>query len=436
MLGLAVGPASAHPLARSRFDAPLPLEWLLAGGGLTVAATAVFVARSGAVPTATRERRLGSQRVIKMLGDGAAAGFFLVLVTAMVAGLLGPSAGTRNLATVFVWPVWIKGVALVAILLGTPWPTLSPWRRLYTTLCWVEGSRIQLRAYPDWLGSWPAVVAVILLVGVAENLTVLPLSPQGTVAVVASYGLWTVAGSVVFGAQWFQRGDPLELLYRQFARVAPIQVRDGEGETPSIRIRPPWVGCSQPVADRGVATVIVVAVYTVSFDGFVESTTYQTVLFATREITGLGPPSALVLYGAGLVLAVGVFALVATSTRRLSELASPWRVIAPTLVPIAAGYELAHNYPYVIRNVGRLPATVGATPIDLLSWLSVPGFWGSQILMVVGGHVIGVVAAHQVVRRGTHSHADALRAHAPLVILMVCYTMVSLWIVSQPVVSG
>lgn len=54
------------------------------------------------------------------------------------------------------------------------------------------------------------------------------------------------------------------------------------------------------------------------------------------------------------------------------------RWFAPTALPIAAAYEVAYNYPYVIRNLG----------------------------------------------------------HLPFFVLMIGYTVLSLWLISQPVVSG
>jgi hypothetical protein len=117
------------------------------------------------------------------------------------------------------------------------------------------------------------------------------------------------------------------------------------------------------------------------------------------------------------------------------------RAFAPTILPIAAAYEVAHNYPYVLRSVVRLGeialeplgATVGAA--DPLGWLSLPAFWGSQVALVVAGHVVAAVAAHRVAAARYRSPSDARRGHFPLVALMVGYTVLSLWIVSQPVVA-
>jgi hypothetical protein len=179
----------------------------------------------------------------------------------------------------------------------------------------------------------------------------------------------------------------------------------------------------------------VAAVYTLSFDGFVETPTYQALLFAGRDALGIGGAAAGVLYLVGLAAFLVVFALVVRTTTLLDGPHAGAVAFAPTVVPIAAAYEVAHNYPYVLRNLGRLPGTLGFGAVDPLGWLSVPLFWGSQVVLIVLGHVVAVAAAHRVAVGHTDTRRDALLAHAPIVVLMVGYTVLSLWIVSRPVVA-
>ena len=108
-------------------------------------------------------------------------------------------------------------------------------------------------------------------------------------------------------------------------------------------------------------------------------------------------------------------------------------VLAPTLLPIAAGYDFAHNFSYVLTYAGRLPRVAGLESIDPLWWLSLPLFWGIQVFLIVAGHVVAVVAADAVTQRLAPTERWALIAHAPLVVLMVGYTVLSLWVVSLPV---
>jgi hypothetical protein len=366
----------------------------------------------------------------------AGAAFLAGVVAAVVVGLRGPTAAAESVATVFVWPVWFRGVALLAVLVGDPWPALSPWRAAYRGLCRLEGAEVRLLGpLPASLGAWPALVTLLLLVGVVENLTVLPRSPPLTAAVVAAYGVWVVGGATLFGAAWLNRADPLGLLYRLFGRVAPVETeRTAAGVV--VSLRPPWRGATRPVAGPAVATAVVAAVYTVTFDGFTETQDYRDVLFSVREALGTGPPTSVAVYLVGLL----AFVLALLVAVRLGDAfgdptaseTGPVRAFAPTVLPIAAAYDVAHNYPYVVRSTARLADLgAGVGPADPLAALSLPAYWGSQVALIVVGHLVAVVAADRVARR---RYAAARRGHLPLVVVMVAYTVLSLWVVSRPVV--
>jgi hypothetical protein len=295
-------------------------------------------------------------------------------------------------------------------------------------------------------------------VGIAANLTVIPRSPTMTAVLVAGYALTMLLGAVAYGPQWFERADPLDAFYRLFGRVAGVRLsRTADGGL-SVGVRPPWRDCRRPVAGLALVAFVVAAVYTVSFDGFVNTSRYRTVLFGVRDALGLGPPTSLLLYLLGLVGFVVTFLgtallcdlLGASGADRTAVAADggypvDWRSaarrFAPTVIPIAAAYEVAHNYPYVISSVARLlgiaaePLGVTVGPLDLLGWLTLPLFWGSQAVLIVVGHVFAVVAAHRVARDRYPSPSSVRRGHLPLVVLMIGYTVLSLWIVSQPVVG-
>jgi hypothetical protein len=445
-VGLSTGVAQAHELSTSRFAAPIPLTFLFVGAGLTVALTAALLAYTTDLePNRPTARSIGTlpPSLATGLRLGARVLFLLVFLGAIVVGLVGRQVTAENLATVFVWPVWLKGVGLLSLLVGSPWPVLSPWRTLYDGLCHLEGADITIVGkYPTRLADWPALLGFLLVVGIIENLTVIPRSPQATALLVSVYALVMLLGGLAYGSGWFRHADFFAVLYRLLGRVAPIPVTQTGTGGYRLSLRSPWQRCTAPVDDLALVAFIIALVYTVSFDGFTNTPEFQTLLFGLRDITGLGPAVSVVLYLVGYGGFLSVFWAIAALTNRAGLAAgshsAAMRTLAPTVLPIAAAYELAHNYPFVIQNLGQLIVLVGqALQLTLtvrpLAWLSLPAFWSSQVVVIIAGHIIAVVAAHFLLRRRIAQRAG--RSHVPLTVLMVGYTMLSLWIISRPVVS-
>ena len=61
--------------------------------------------------------------------------------------------------------------------------------------------------------------------------------------------------------------------------------------------------------------------------------------------------------------------------------------------------------------------------------------WYTSVIAIVTGHIIAVWLAHVMALRTFHSNRAALLSQIPMLLLMVGYTMLSLWILAQPVVE-
>lgn len=453
ILGLAFGPGSvsAHGVTTTRFAAPLPLSFLVVGAGATVGFTALGLAAFNKAGESRSPRRYPltvPSRAAKLVRYTASGFFLVVVLVALYIGVTGRQVPVENFATVFTWSVWFHGIALLAILVSDPWPLLSPWRTIYRGICRIEGRPLaRLGEYPNSVGAWPALIGFLLLLGIVENLTVIPRSPRLTVALIATYAFVMLGGAILYGRQWLWNADPLGILYRLFGRVSPIIVTSHTNSDSKLALRPPWAGSLNPVSDWQLVVFIVAMVYTVSFDGFTNTSVYQTIVFSARTILGTSAETGIILYGAGLIGFIVSFGLCIVLVERLGagdgqDWLTAARWFAPTVLPIAAAYEIAHTYPYVLKNLGQLLTLVlnlsalETGPIQLLGWLSLPLFWGSQVILILLGHVVAVVAAHYVAVDRYDSTSTARRGHVPLVTLMVGYTALSLWIISQPVVAG
>lgn len=61
--------------------------------------------------------------------------------------------------------------------------------------------------------------------------------------------------------------------------------------------------------------------------------------------------------------------------------------------------------------------------------------WHFQMAVIVLAHVIAVVLAHRLLAARSAEPALARRAEWPWLVAMVGYTMVSLWLLAQPLIE-
>ncbi len=138
---------------------------------------------------------------------------------------------------------------------------------------------------------------------------------------------------------------------------------------------------------------------------------------------------------------VGVSSLVArTPAINRRQLAIRY---AYAFLPIALFYHLAHNVlhfsvegatlvPLLSDPLGRgwnLFGTASVVPGPLLP---ASGVWLLTILLILAGHVWSLVVGHRIALQTYSSRWLAIRSQAPIVAAMIAYSMLSLWIVAQP----
>ena len=122
-----------------------------------------------------------------------------------------------------------------------------------------------------------------------------------------------------------------------------------------------------------------------------------------------------------------------------------WFVL--TLVPIGIAYHLAH-YHSLLLVAGQYAIPLLSDPFGLgwdlfgttlyrvdLSVVNAASIWYLSVGAIVVGHVLAVCLAHVMALRVYGDPRPALRSQIPMLVLMVLYTMSSLWILSQPVVK-
>jgi hypothetical protein len=475
--GLALAPAAeaaAHAFG-VRYDLPLPLPFWLAGAGLAVALSFVVFAatlRRGAsgadhprldllrLPLGRALAHPATVAVVRLLSVGV----FVVLIAA---GLFGTQDPYRNLAPAFVWIVWWIGLAYLSALVGDLWAVLNPWNAVYL---WAEALARRLgaghRLGPRWrlpaaLGVWPATVLLLALVWI-ETLWDGNAVPANIARLALGYSLLTWLGMFLFGrAAWLRSGEVFAVYFGLLARLAPTELRvDGPGGC-ECRLRPPAAGLLEAhPATVSTAAFALVMLATVAFDGIRETPLWAGLL---HRLSPAGePPSDAVWYAsgtAGLVLLPCTFALVllavGAAMARLTrddprpgaagELA---RLFVLTLLPIAFAYHLAHYLSYLLV-AGQVAIPLASDPFgygwDLFGTahhradaglVGARFAWYASVVAIVLGHVLAMYLAHRIALARFADPGTARRSQYPLAALMVAYTMLSLWILAQPIVEA
>jgi hypothetical protein len=116
-------------------------------------------------------------------------------------------------------------------------------------------------------------------------------------------------------------------------------------------------------------------------------------------------------------------------------------------VPIAIAYHLSHYLSYLLiagQNIIPLASDPFGVGSDLfgtrtyridIAIVNAKMVWYVAVTAIVVGHVIAVYLAHIMALRVFTTPRQAVLSQIPMLGLMVAYTMISLWILSQPIVS-
>lgn len=432
--GVAAASNVAAGLSSQSGNISIPTWLYLATGGGVVGASALLTMlvtdqatinafHDGSLSVPTEGTRAISSLVLGTLG-------IVTLALVIVVGLIGPQIGNFSAAVLV---TFVGGRALLTIItytVGNPWRTLNPWRRIASVL------PTGYARYPQWLGSWPAVAALLVLVWL-EIVAPLSRSPRTLVAVILAYTVFTLAGAIAFTPDtWFQRGDPLSVWFRLYGAVAPIQ----RTET-GLEFRYPGARLSDDdvITDVSVVAFTLVLLWELTYSGFIVT---KPGVRTIEALVAVGLPPALVYLGlllAGFGLLWKGYWIVVDRTRARAETYLSKRYLAirfaPPLLAIAAGYHFAHYIGFAISLWPSLIDTLAAPlnpPANPTQYALTPWFGYIEIAGILIGHAIAVWIAHTISFELFPGKLQAIRSQYPLIIMMVFLTMVSLYLVSLP----
>lgn len=426
----------------TRGDLPVPVELAATAAGVVLVGSFVALGvlwktprlrggDAGRPVPAALARIAGSP----VLHEVLRAVTLVVAVLVVVIGFVGPPQTPRNLSPwVFYVTFWV-GLVPASLLFGPVWRVLNPLRTVHAGLAAVL--RIDpdrgMRDLPARVGRWPAAVSLAAFAWL-ELVSPEPSDPRVVAGVLVGYGLVHVGAALVFGRDWFARGDGFEVWSTLLGALAPIGRRD-DG---TLVWRNPADGLDAVRAGPGLVAVVIVLVGSTAFDGLSRSSLWT-------DSAPRGP-----LFGTlGLVVVTGVVTglyLLGTWRPDPVRRAEPVRLptaFAHTIVPIAAGYAVAHYFSLFLFD-GQVPFVLASDPFgtgaDLFgtagravdySLAGTAVIAAVQVGAIVVGHVVAAVCAHDRAVR-LFPPAIAVRVQYPLLAAMVVLTCGAVVLVLAP----
>jgi hypothetical protein len=442
-------------------DLPVP-GWLFLFGGAVVlvvsfAALEILWTRPRLEDDDGRPLPGWAQRILLSPVVRVALGAISVALLALVwaAAAFGSELPNENLAPTFVFVVFWLGVVPLVVLLGNVWSVLDPWRAVADAVAWVAG-RVGADeeppfTYPHWLGRWSAALLLLAFVTL-ELVYVEPANPRALAVGIALYSAITWAGMAAFGRRdWRENGDGFAVYFGLLSRLSIFAARERDGRR-QIVVRRPFSGLARTERRPGTVAFIAVMLGSVAFDGFSRSTWWQDRLFNLRSPLVESDPGLADLVGmgfnfVGLLAAILLVALayqlaVAGAQSVAGRVVSFEGVFVGSLIPIALVYAVSHYFTlllyqgqYVIQLLGD-PLGRGWDLLGLARFAPNVGFlgpntvWYIQVVVLVIGHVVGLVVAHDRALALVPSAATAARTQYAMLALMVLYTVTGMWLLS------
>ena len=416
-----------------------------------------------------------------------------LLGLAIATGFAGDQDPTINFAPTFVWVIWWVGMAFIVALFGNLWALLNPWKAVFEWAEWVytkfrAGKPLSFgRYYPEGWGIWPGLVLFALFTWAQDAFPQSDL-PSRLAVMAVVYSAVTLGGMALFGKHtWLRHGDAFSVVFRTWSKFSVTEARtldtercrtcsgqclDRDGDcidcyecfegtdNRELNLRPFAVGLgrNEPVGTDMLALVVLLLA-TVTFDGF--SATSAWVDFQTFVIDVFGGSRdgvftsltladtlGVVLFPVGFFLVYMFFSQFMAGSSggdlKVLEIAG---IFAFSLVPIALAYNISHFITLLLIQ-GQFVVPLISDPFGFgwdifgtvdytlkLNIINARVLWFLSVALIVVGHITAVYLAHRMAVRMFQDRSSALASQYPMLTLMVIYTVVSLWIIAQPIVA-
>jgi hypothetical protein len=423
----------AHGIG-GRLDLPVPVSYFAAGAAVVLIVSFVALAILWPRPRLQDGPRTGRGVAIPVKWASAVGvGGLLLAIVAGVTALLAPAAGARNIAPVLLWVGFWLAFPFLGAVAGNLYAHLNPWRAIARWLGIGNRPRPELVGR---LGVWPAAVALLAFTWMELVYPDSAMPATVGVAAVAYTGYLLVLMASFGREQALTAADAFTPYNRLISSLSPWG-RTAEGRVyyrgwlRALPVIPEW---------RGLAAFVVVMIGSVTYDGLSGTGWWSTATGAFGATVAGGTVllvGVCLLVGAAYYLACLVATRMGKGRRPVGAVAGRF---AHTLVPIALAYAVAHYFTLVVFEGQQLISAAsdpfglgwdlfGTRDYKINFFLGPVVVWYVQVGAIVGGHVLGVILAHD---RALHDFPGpgAVRSQYAMLVLMVLLTILGLYVLS------
>ncbi len=372
--------------------------------------------------------------------------FSLTIVT----GLFGQNSAYSNFNMTFFWIIFVLGLTYMSAIFGNIYSVLNPLKILTDWLSKENGK--PWAVYPTSFGYYPALLFYFIFIWIE---LVWQNSPLSLSVILIIYTLITDFGVILWGSEiWYTYCEFFSVFFRLISKIAPFEYDSGK-----IYLRAPFVGLLTEKAEN--ISLLLFTLFMLSstaFDGFKETSAWTKVYFGhidsfVRPVLGIYSYPVFETLGLFLspfiFLAIYVFLIfwakkIAKSEISLRDLLLEF---AFSLIPIVLVYNIAHYFTLIFSegpNIIRLISdpfgfnlnVFGTKTLGQGIILGANFVWHAEVVFILLGHIVSVYLTHIVALKVFENEKRAFWSQLPMLVLMILYTLIGLWILSQPITAG
>lgn len=444
-----------------RYELPIPLYLYLIASAFIIFITLIFskffINNFLKAETIISERHLYKNKWIGKI-------FFIILLLLILIGFYGDQGPLNNLINVLIWVWFWVGFAYISILSGKFWPNINPWFAVYSiVISYLYNYKFIKNIKRNSLFEI-SILSIILLVIFLWFAIIFPGRevPKNLSLFIILYSLITFLGMLVYGRnRWFRYGEIFSIYFGMLGRIGIFQPYN---KFRNNNIRLPFSGIAMGKGSIFTAIFIIISVSSISFDGILETQLWydlklylisvQILIPIFKFLSSILGDLEIILDTIGFILMPFVLCILlilsCSKIRKYSNTGLNLKNIiiafAPSLIPIAAAYHIAHYFSFLLI-AGQLAFPLLSDPLNL-GWnlfgtanykvnpyiINAKIGWSLILSIVIIGHIASIIISQKIAYTLVVKKNNATKAHIPLSFFMILYTIFSLYVLSEPIV--